>query len=74
MLRVELYRGHRCVFEGPAESVVMPGEDGELSVLTFHAPMVCAVVPGSVRIDDRRMPVGLGIARVANNCVTIVTT
>ena len=73
MLRVTLFQGHRRLFGGAASQVVLPGAEGEIAVLAFHAPMVCALAEGAVQIDDARFAIGGGIARVARNIVTIVT-
>ena len=72
MLRVTLFQGHRQLFGGTASQVVLPGAEGEIAMLDFHAPMVCALTEGAVQIDDARFAVGGGIARVARNVVTIL--
>jgi len=72
MLRVRLFRDGERVFEGSARQVVLPGEDGELAVLDWHAPMLCALADGTVQIDERSMPVRGGIARVERNRVTVI--
>jgi F0F1-type ATP synthase epsilon subunit len=73
MLRVTVFQGLRRVYAGPAERVVLPGEDGQVAVLDWHAPMLCALGQGDVEADDARFPVRRGIARVARNQVTVVT-
>ena len=72
MLRVKLVRNCRRLFEGQATQVVLPGEAGEVTVLNFHAPMLCALETGEVQIDEARFPVRQGLARVERNLVTIV--
>ena len=73
MLRVTLVRNCRRLFEGQATQVVLPGETGEVAVLDFHAPMLCALEAGDVQIDEARFSVRRGLARVDRNMVTIVT-
>ena len=72
MLRVTLIQGRQPLFEGPARQVVLPGAGGEVSVLDFHAPMLCALTAGDVQIDDACFPVSRGVARVTHNLVTIL--
>lgn len=72
MLRVRCIRNHEQVFEGTAVQVILPGDEGEVSVMDFHAPMLCALGVGDVQIDERRIAVRRGIVRVARNAVTIV--
>ena len=72
MLRVTLVRDRQRLFEGLAALVVLPSEAGEVSVLDFHAPMLCTLGDGTVRIDNAAFTVRRGIARVARNVVTIL--
>ncbi len=74
MLRVGLFRAHQRLFEGTAARVVLPSEEGEVSVFDFHAPMLCALGRGEVVVDEARFPVQGGIARVARNVVTILAS
>jgi F-type H+-transporting ATPase subunit epsilon len=73
-MHVRFYHNHRRVFEGTATQVVLPGADGELSVWSLHAPMLCVLAEGEVQIDDARRPIRGGLARVARNTVTIVAS
>jgi len=72
MLRVRLFQDRQTLFDGSARQVVLPGEEGEVSVLDFHAPMLCALGEGAVQIDESVFPVRRGIATVNRNMVTIL--
>ena len=72
MLRVKLFRGSQRLFDAAAREVVLPSESGEVSVLDFHAPMLCVIEKGDVRIDGTVFSVRNGIARVDRNIVTIL--
>jgi len=48
----ELVSPDRVLFSGPAQSVVVPGDEGDFQVLTDHAPTVSSVRPGVVAIED----------------------
>ena len=73
MLRVKLFQDRRAQFDGPAREVVLPGDEGDVSVLADHAPMLCVLGQGMVQIDDQQFPVQWGIARVERNQVVMVT-
>ena len=72
MLRVTLLQSNRQRFVGTAAQVVLPGEEGEVAVLDFHAPMLCVLAEGDIQIDEARFPVRSGLARVDRNRVTII--
>ena len=42
----ELVSPERLLFEGEVESVVVPGSEGELTVMAGHAPLVAPLRPG----------------------------
>lgn len=72
MLRVTLFRDNQQLFEGSATRVVLPGTEGELAMLSAHAPMLCVLAHGTVQIDETRVPIRRGIARVWRNIVTVM--
>ncbi len=72
MLRVRLFTGHRRVFDGSAHQVVLPGAEGEVGIMGFHAPMLCALAEGDVVIDGARFPVRDGVARMDRNTITVL--
>ncbi len=72
MLQVDLFAGTQALYTGHAEHVVLPGEEGELSVFDCHAPMVCALGAGTVHIDDRQFLIEGGLASVWRNHLIVV--
>jgi F0F1-type ATP synthase epsilon subunit len=41
------------VYSAEAEEVILPGDEGELSIMDFHQPIVCRLAKGAVRIISR---------------------
>ena len=72
MLQVELFQGRQALYQGSAQQVVLPGEDGELSVWAWHAPMLCRLGRGEIQVDERRYPVAGGLACVWRNRLLII--
>jgi len=73
----ELVAPDKVMFSGPAQAVVVPGVEGDFQVLTDHAPVVTAMRPGVVGIDDaqgkhRRVFVRGGFAEVSQIGLTIL--
>jgi len=76
VLKVSVISPEALVFEGEAESVVAPGFDGELGILTGHAPLMTLLGKGTLRIgggDARSFAVEGGFLQVAENVVRVVT-
>ena len=48
----ELVAPDKVLFHGPVQAVLVPGVDGDFQVLADHAPVMTAVRPGVVGIDD----------------------
>jgi F-type H+-transporting ATPase subunit epsilon len=38
------------IYSGDAKEVVLPGDEGELSLMDFHQPIVCRLISGVVKI------------------------
>lgn len=77
MLNVSVISPESTVFEGTATSVVAPAFDGEVGILTGHAPMITALGRGTLRVEAdggaRRFVVEGGFLQVVDNQVRVVT-
>ncbi len=62
----------RVLFEGVAQSVTFPGEQGTFEVQPLHRPLVSRLLAGAVVVDGRALPIRRGIVRVADDVVTAV--
>jgi F-type H+-transporting ATPase subunit epsilon len=73
----ELVSPEKLVFSGDVEAVVVPGVEGEFTVLKDHAPLISTMKPGVVVIDETpakklRLFVRGGFAEVAPSGLTIL--
>ena len=77
MLTVSVISPERILFEGTVESVVAPAFDGEVGILTGHAPMMTLLGQGTLRLSggggDRRFRVEGGFLQVVDDRVRVVT-
>ena len=77
MLRVSVISPERVLFEGDVESLVAPALDGEVGVLTHHAPMMTLLGRGTLRVDtaegEQRFRVEGGFLQVVDDAVRVVT-
>jgi len=77
MLSISLISPERTLYEGEATSIVAPAYDGELGILTGHAPMMTLLGKGTLRVtrgtEERRFTVEGGFLQVVDDVVRIVT-
>ena len=66
------------LFDGEAQSVTLPGEDGVLTVMANHEAFVTPLKSGTIRIEDAegaRQEIeweGTGLLEVSNNQATVI--
>ncbi len=77
MLTVSVISPEATLFTGDAESVVAPAFDGEVGILTGHAPMITALGRGTLRVENpgsvQQFNVDGGFLQVVDNQVRVVT-
>lgn len=60
------------IFEDLVECVVLPGEDGQLSVMTFHQPMVLKLKKGIVKAGKKRIAIKEGLAKAEDDKLVVL--
>ena len=73
MLKVSVISPESVLFEGEVTAVVAPAYDGEVGILTDHAPMMTLLGKGSLRLDSKKFNIEGGFLQVVENNVRIVT-
>lgn len=77
MLKVSVISPERTLFDGDATQVVAPAYDGEVGILTGHAPMMALLGRGTLRVSEsggeRRFTVEGGFLQVVDDQVRVVT-
>lgn len=76
MLKVSVISPESVLFEGETDSVVAPAYDGEVGILTGHAPLMALLGDGELRLGGsggRRFTVSGGFMQVLNDQVRVVT-
>ena len=65
------------VFEGEAESLILPAIDGEMGILKNHAPLIAALGSGKLelRLEEgiQNYQISEGIVEVNQNVINILT-
>lgn len=69
---VTLLNQEKVLFEGKAETVIVPGEQGIFEILPFHKQIISRLISGTLKIDDKDFYVRRGVIRANNNKVTLI--
>ena len=75
MLKVSVISPETVLFEGETDSVVAPAYDGEVGILSGHAPLMALLGDGELRLGSgsgKRFKVSGGFMQVLNNDVRVV--
>ena len=77
MLRLEIVTPEKKIYSDDVDSVVVPGSEGEMGILTDHAPLMTMLQPGELCITKAgqvtRLAIGSGFVEVSNNKVAVLT-
>ena len=77
MLHVSVISPEASLYEGDATSVIVPAYDGELGILTGHAPLMTLLGKGEMRVEGgtgaRRFAIEGGFLQIVNDQVRVVT-
>ena len=76
-LKVEIVTAEQLVYsEEDVDQLIVPGVEGELGVLTLHAPLLTMIQPGVLRIvkgeEEVEMAITGGFIEVRDNRITIL--
>lgn len=76
-LHVVVISPEATVYEGEADSVVVPAWDGELGILRGHAPLMALLGTGEIRITrgsgTERFHISGGFLQVVDDVVTVLS-
>jgi F-type H+-transporting ATPase subunit epsilon len=77
LFKLSVVTPEKVVFEQNARSIVAPGSEGYLGILTDHAPLITAMIPGKLTVTDdtnqvQEFALSGGFLEVAHNVVTIL--
>lgn len=60
------------IFKKNASSVILPGEEGQMTVLDFHQSFIVTLEKGIVKIDNLNIGVKKGIAAMKDNKLSML--
>ncbi|MBN1212099.1 MAG: ATP synthase F1 subunit epsilon [candidate division Zixibacteria bacterium] len=77
MFHLSIVTPEKSYYEGEIKSLVVPGTEGYLGILSHHAPLITALMPGKIEFRDEHdevyiMAVSGGFLEVSGNLATIL--
>jgi len=77
MFQLSIVTPEKVVFEGQVVSLLVPGMEGYLGVLSNHAPLITALQPGRIEFQDDQdkiqvFSVSGGFVEVSGNKATLL--
>lgn len=77
MLHLEIVTPEQKTYADDVDSVVIPGMEGELGVLSQHVPLMTQLLPGELRVmkggEELRLAVGEGFVEITADKVAVLT-
>lgn len=72
LLDIIVLSPQEIIFQGKANSVTVPGEQGVFEILPFHKRIISRLLAGKISIDGKGLALHRGIVQVNGNQVTII--
>lgn len=77
MFKLSVVTPEKVVFEQDVRSVIAPGSEGYLGILTDHAPLITALKAGELTVSDKegsqeKYAVSGGFMEVSGNVATLL--
>jgi len=76
-MRLDITSPDKQVFSGDTVLVQLPGSDGLFEILNNHAPMIAALGPGKIKVQDEAgklqfFEIKGGVCEVRDNIITVL--
>lgn len=76
-LHLEIVTPEQSIFSGEVESVLLPGTEGEMGILPFHAPLITQLNAGELHLVQKGktqvLAIGEGFAEITGTTVSVLT-
>lgn len=76
-MKVSVISPEKTIYEGEADSIIVPAWDGQLGVMKGHAPMLVLLGEGEMHVktggSDQKFKINGGFMQVADDVVTVLS-
>jgi F0F1-type ATP synthase, epsilon subunit (mitochondrial delta subunit) len=76
-MRLEITSPDKQIFSGDTVLVQLPGSDGLFEILNNHAPMIAALGPGKIKVQDEAgklqfFEIKGGVCEIKDNIIMVL--
>jgi len=75
-IKVQIITPEKIVYEADAKSITLPTQNGEITVMADHIPLITVLMAGEliVRTDDDEHPMAVskGVAEISKNKIVVL--
>ena len=76
-MKLEITSPDKQIFSGDADLVQLPGSDGLFEILNNHAPIIAALGPGKIKVQDEAgklqfFEIKGGVCEVKENTIMVL--
>jgi F-type H+-transporting ATPase subunit epsilon len=75
-MHIVIAKVDQVFFDGEAESLTVPGKEGEMTILGEHMPLVTTLKPGKIIVrekgSEKEFPVESGVLEVRHDGATVI--
>ena len=76
-MKVSVISPEKTIYEGEADSIIVPAWDGQVGVMNGHAPMLVLLGEGEMHVKtggaDQTFRISGGFMQVADDVVTVLS-
>ena len=76
-MKVSVISPEKTIYEGEADSIIVPAWDGQVGVMKGHAPMLVLLGEGEMHVktggSDQTFQISGGFMQVADDVVTVLS-
>jgi F-type H+-transporting ATPase subunit epsilon len=72
VLNVVILTPERMIYEGTAQSLILPGEKGVFEILPYHKELLSRLVRGNLILDGHTFPIKRGVVKIVKNETVVI--
>ncbi|MEI8338181.1 MAG: hypothetical protein WCF92_03505 [bacterium] len=71
-MKLQIFSLQGTVYEGETNQVTLPAQDGEITVLKGHIPLITLLKEGEIKTKEKNIPIKKGFAEINGEKVVVL--